>query len=247
MDFIVIVPARFASTRLPGKPLADIHGRPMIAHVVQKAQESGAARVVVATEHPDIIKAAEAAHAEALLTRDDHESGTERLAEAVDLLKISDDAIVVNVQGDEPFIESHLIAQVARDLSLHGTEMATLATPIMSATDAADPNVVKVVLDADGNALYFSRAMIPWDRDAHDLNCAKEGLLRHIGVYAYRAGFLRAYPRLRPTSLEQTEKLEQLRALYYGKKIHVSITSSALSLSVDTKEDLEKIRNMSPA
>ncbi|KAJ5946866.1 3-deoxy-D-manno-octulosonate cytidylyltransferase [Penicillium verhagenii] len=244
MSFIVMIPARFASTRLPGKPLADIHGKPMIAHVVKRAQESGATRVIVATENAGVLEAARAAGAEAIMTRDDHESGTERLAEAVDILQIGDDTIVVNVQGDEPLLEPELIAQVGRDLALHDAEMATLATPIRDASDANDPNNVKVVLDADGNAMYFSRAMIPWDRDAIGFGGVDQGVLRHVGLYAYRAGFLRRYTMLSPSALERIEKLEQLRVLYHGKRIRVSIAESAVSLGVDTAEDLERIRGM---
>ncbi|KAJ5939293.1 3-deoxy-D-manno-octulosonate cytidylyltransferase [Penicillium verhagenii] len=244
MSFIAMIPARFASTRLPGKPLADIHAKPMIAHVIKRAQESGATRVIVATENASVLEAARAAGAEAIMTRDDHESGTERLAEAVDILQIGDDAIVVNVQGDEPLLEPELIAQVGRDLALHDAEMATLATPIRDASDANNPNNVKVVLDADGNAMYFSRAMIPWDRDASGFEGVDQGVLRHVGLYAYRAGFLRQYTTLSPSALERIEKLEQLRVLYHGKRIHVSIAESAVSLGVDTAEDLERIRGM---
>ncbi|KAJ5372534.1 3-deoxy-D-manno-octulosonate cytidylyltransferase [Penicillium concentricum] len=244
MSFIVIIPSRFASTRLPGKPLAIIHGKPMIAHVVTRSQHSGASRVIVATDHPEIAKAAEAAGAEAILTREDHQSGTERLAETADLLHIDDNEIIINVQGDEPFIEPELIAQVARDLSTHTTNMVTLATPIRNASDALDPNIVKVVLDADGNALYFSRALIPWDRDAGGLG-SSENILQHIGLYGYRAGFLRKYPTFKRTSLEDIEKLEQLRVLYHGEKIHVSVTKSVLGLGVDTEQDLERARCMS--
>ncbi|KAJ5267889.1 3-deoxy-D-manno-octulosonate cytidylyltransferase [Penicillium angulare] len=245
IEFIAIIPARFASTRLPGKPLADIHGKPMIFHVVKQAQKSGAVRVIVATDQADVAIVAQTAGAETALTRADHRSGTERLSEVVDLLDIEDDKVVVNVQGDEPYIEPGLITRVAVDLSLHGTDMATLATPIHDATEAANPNIVKVVVDVDGNALYFSRATIPWDRDRGGFGGTNQAMLRHIGLYAYRAGFLRLYPTMQHTFLEQVEKLE-LRLLYYRAKIHVSIAESALSLGVDTEEDLERIRNMMP-
>ncbi|CAI7577499.1 unnamed protein product [Penicillium glandicola] len=240
MTFIVIIPSRYASTRLPGKALAIIHGKPMITHVVKQSQESGAARVIVATDHREIAKAAEAAGAEAILTREDHESGTERLAEVVDLLDINDNEIIINVQGDEPFIEPELIAQVAHDLSTHTANMVTLATPIKNSTDAMDPNVVKVVLDTNGNALYFSRALIPWNRDAGGIGPG-DHILQHIGLYGYRAAFLRKY-----STLKHVEKLEQLRILYHGEKVHVSVTKSALGLGVDTEEDLERVRGMSP-
>jgi 3-deoxy-manno-octulosonate cytidylyltransferase (CMP-KDO synthetase) len=246
MSFIAIIPARLASTRLPRKVLADIHGIPMIAHVVERARESGATRVIVATDHSDVAEVARAVGAETILTREDHQSGTERLTEVVDLLSIDDREIIVNVQGDEPFIDPTYITQVAYDLSVNTADMATLATPIQDARDAANPSIVKVVLRAGGYALYFSRAMIPWDRDAGGFGGTRQDMLRHIGLYAYRAGFLRQYSNLRPTPLEQVEKLEQLRVLYYGKNIHVSIVESALGFGVDTEEDLERARNLKP-
>ncbi|CAG8211589.1 unnamed protein product [Penicillium nalgiovense] len=203
MEFIAIIPARFASTRLPGKPLADIHGKPMIFHVVKQAQKSGAART---------------AGTETALTRADHQSGTERLSEVVDLLDIEDDKVVVNVQGDEPCIEPELITRVAVDLSLHGTDMATLATPIHDAREAANPNIVKVVVDVNGNALYFSRATIPWDRDGGGFGRADQAMLRHIGLYAYRAGFLRMYPTMQRTFLEQSRSWSSCDFYITGQK-----------------------------
>ncbi|KAL4895640.1 3-deoxy-manno-octulosonate cytidylyltransferase [Aspergillus ambiguus] len=245
MHFIAIIPARFESTRLPGKVLADIHGKPMIAHVIHKAKMSGAQRVIVATDHPRVAEAAQVGGAETCLTSKNHRSGTERLSETVDIMGIDDDEIVVNVQGDEPCIDPELITQVAYDLSRRAaTDIATLATPIEDSKDVTNSNIVKVVLDIEGNAMYFSRAIIPWDRDAGGAQDARRGMLRHVGLYAYRAGFLRQYIHLECTILEELEKLEQLRALYHQKKIHVSITRTGESLGVDTEADLEKVRNL---
>ncbi|GES62021.1 3-deoxy-manno-octulosonate cytidylyltransferase [Aspergillus terreus] len=245
MRFVAIIPARFASTRLPGKVLADINGRPMISHVVRQAAISGAQRVIVATDHEQVVKVAQEAGAEAILTREDHKSGTERLAEAIDVIDLHDDEIVVNVQGDEPCINPELITQVACDLSRHAAaDMATLATPIQNVRDVVDPNVVKVVLDVAGNAIYFSRSIIPWDREAGGTSDTPQGVLQHIGLYAYHAGFIRQYVALERTFLEESEKLEQLRVLYHQRKIHVSITKPVENLSVDTEEDLRKVRNL---
>ncbi|MBS0969775.1 3-deoxy-manno-octulosonate cytidylyltransferase [Chimaeribacter arupi] len=244
MSFIAIIPARFGSSRLPGKPLADIHGKPMVVHVMERARESGADRVIVATDHPDVVAAVEAAGGEVCLTRADHQSGTERLAEVIDRYGFSDDDIIVNVQGDEPMIPPVIIRQVAQNLAGCAAGMATLAVPIESAEEAFNPNAVKVVRDAQGFALYFSRATIPWDRDkfAQSREHIGEHYLRHIGIYAYRAGFIRRYVTWAPSTLENIELLEQLRVLWYGEKIHVDVAHAVPTVGVDTAEDLARVR-----
>ena len=222
MSFSVLIPARLASTRLPDKPLADIGGLPMVVRVAQRAQRSRAERVVVAADDARIVAACTAHGIEALLTRKDHASGSDRLAEACNLLGLPDDAIVVNVQGDEPLIEPALIDAVAATLAARpAVPMSTAAHPIDSTADFVNPNVVKTVLDANGTALYFSRAPIPWWRDGFaggDLGALPRAPapLRHIGIYGYRAGFLRAFPALPQAPLETCEALEQLRALWHG-------------------------------
>ncbi|TCQ89195.1 MULTISPECIES: 3-deoxy-manno-octulosonate cytidylyltransferase [Rahnella] len=244
MSFIAIIPARFGSSRLPGKPLADINGKPMVVHVMERALESGAKRVIVATDHPDVAKAVEAAGGEVCLTRPDHESGTERLAEVIELCQFADDEIIVNVQGDEPLIPPVIIRQVADNLAKSGAGMATLAVPIETAEEAFNPNAVKVVRDARGYALYFSRATIPWERERFAVSKETVGdtFLRHIGIYAYRAGFIRQYVKWEPSQLEHIELLEQLRVLWYGEKIHVDVAKAIPSVGVDTAEDLERVR-----
>ncbi|MFD1803015.1 3-deoxy-manno-octulosonate cytidylyltransferase [Mixta tenebrionis] len=244
MSFVVIIPARFASTRLPGKPLVDIHGKPMVVHVMERALQSGADRVIVATDHPDVAAAVSAAGGEVCLTRADHQSGTERLAEVVEKYQFADDAIIVNVQGDEPLIPPEIIRQLADNLAGVTAGMATLAVPIDSAEEAFNPNAVKVVRDAQGYALYFSRATIPWDRErfAQSRDAIGDSLLRHIGIYAYRAGFIRRYVSWQPSELEQIELLEQLRVLWYGEKIHVDVAQTTPAAGVDTAEDLARVR-----
>ncbi|MBU9847189.1 3-deoxy-manno-octulosonate cytidylyltransferase [Rahnella ecdela] len=244
MSFIAIIPARFGSSRLPGKPLADINGKPMVVHVMERALESGAKRVIVATDHPDVAKAVEAAGGEVCLTRPDHESGTERLAEVIELCQFADDEIIVNVQGDEPLIPPVIIRQVADNLAKSEAGMATLAVPIETAEEAFNPNAVKVVRDARGYALYFSRATIPWERERFAVSKETVGdtFLRHIGIYAYRAGFIRQYVKWEPSQLEHIELLEQLRVLWYGEKIHVDVAKAIPSVGVDTAEDLERVR-----
>ena len=209
MSFVVIIPARYASTRLPGKPLVDINGKPMIVHVLERARESGAERIIVATDHEDVARAVEAAGGEVCMTRADHQSGTERLAEVVEKCAFSDDTVIVNVQGDEPMIPATIIRQVADNLAQRQVGMATLAVPIHNAEEAFNPNAVKVVLDAEGYALYFSRATIPWDRDrfAKDLETVGDNFLRHLGIYGYRAGFIRRYVNWQPSPLEHIEML----------------------------------------
>lgn len=244
MSFVVIIPARYASTRLPGKPLKDINGKPMIEHVLDRARESGAERVIVATDHPDVARAVEAAGGEVCITRTDHQSGTERLAEVVEKYNFSDDTLIVNVQGDEPMIPPVIIRQVADNLARVDAGMATLAVPVTEPEEAFNPNAVKVVRDAQGFALYFSRATIPWDRDrfARSRDTIGDSLLRHIGIYGYRAGFIRRYVSWAPGPLEQIEMLEQLRVLWYGEKIHVDVAQAVPSVGVDTLEDLERVR-----
>ncbi|QHA85842.1 3-deoxy-manno-octulosonate cytidylyltransferase [Serratia rhizosphaerae] len=245
MSFIAIIPARYASTRLPGKPLADIHGKPMVVHVMERARESGAERVIVATDHPDVARAVEAAGGEVCMTREDHESGTERLAEVIEHYGFADDQIIVNVQGDEPLVPPVIIRQVAENLAASSAGMATLAAPIETAEEAFNPNAVKVVMDAEGYALYFSRATIPWDRErfAQSKSAIGDNLLRHLGIYAYRAGFVRRYVSWAPSPLEKIELLEQLRVLWYGEKIHVAVAKAIPSVGVDTAEDLQRVRD----
>ena len=247
MSFSVVIPARYASTRLPGKALAPIAGRPMLQHVWDRAQASAAQSVIIATDDARIEEAATAFGAEVVMTRDDHPTGTDRLAEVAERLKLADDAIVVNVQGDEPLIPADIIDQVAENLAAHPqASIATLCESITSPDHLRDPNVVKVVLRADGRALYFSRACVPWPRD-HDW--AQEGMpvgtwLRHIGLYAYRAAFLRRYSAWSPAPLEHCEKLEQLRALEEGEVIHVAQACARVPAGVDTPADLDAMRRL---
>ena len=235
------------STRLPGKMLADIAGKPLVAWVAERAKASGAAAVYVATDHDDIANAVAALGWKALKTSAAHETGTDRLAEAASLLALGDDEIVVNVQGDEPLIDPRLIREVAEALATHReASIATAAHAIRSAATFFDPNVVKVVVDAQGFAQYFSRAPIPYARDAfarsRDALPADFPALRHIGIYAYRARFLREYASLQPTAAERFEALEQLRALGHGHRIAVALWQGAMEAGVDTQEDLERVR-----
>ncbi len=248
MSFTVLVPARLASTRLPDKPLADIAGVPMVARVAQRAALSGAARVVVAADHASILAACQAHGVEAILTRQDHPSGSDRLAEACEQLGLDGDAVVVNVQGDEPLIDPALIDAVAAALlGRPDAAMSTAVHAIDSVADYLNPNVVKAVLDAQGNALYFSRAPIPWWRDGAAAGLPPVQLpspapLRHIGIYGYRAGFVRRFPSLPPSPLETTEALEQLRALWHGHRIAVHVSDTAPGPGVDTPQDLARVR-----
>ncbi|MEW7858602.1 MULTISPECIES: 3-deoxy-manno-octulosonate cytidylyltransferase [Pseudomonas] len=247
--FTVVIPARFASTRLPGKPLHLIAGKPMIQHVWEQACKSGAQRVVVATDDARIVEACQGFGAEAVLTREDHNSGTDRLAEVASQLGLAADAIVVNVQGDEPLIPPAVIDQVAANLAAHTeASMATLAEPIEDVETLFNPNVVKVVSDINGLALTFSRATLPWARDAFAKNrdLLPEGVpyRRHIGIYAYRAGFLHDFVNWGPCWLENTESLEQLRALWHGVRIHVADALEAPPGGIDTAEDLERVRRL---
>ena len=216
----------------------------MVIHVMERALESGADRVIVATDHPDVFSAVQAAGGEACMTRADHQSGTERLAEVIEHYGFTDDDIIVNVQGDEPLVPPLIIRQVAENLASCEAGMATLAVPISSAEEAFNPNAVKVVMDINGYALYFSRAAIPWERErfAKSKESVGDTFLRHIGIYAYRAGFVRRYVSWAPSQLENIELLEQLRVLWYGEKIHVAVAKAIPSVGVDTPEDLQRVR-----
>ncbi len=249
--FTVVIPARFASSRFPGKALADIGGKPMVVRVAERAARSGASAVYVATDDARIEAAVREHGIEPIATRADHATGTDRIAEATRKLALADNAIVVNVQGDEPLIDPRLIAKVADVLAHAGdAEVSTACHPIFRADEVFSPNVVKVVLDARGHALYFSRAPIPYARDAWRAACggvdAPSGLpcYRHIGLYGYRAGFLGRYSQLAPSPLEGFEALEQLRVLWHGFRIAVAISETESPPGVDTPEDLEKVRKL---
>ena len=246
VPFTVVIPARYASSRLPGKALADVAGKPMVVRVAERARDSGADRVLVATDHPAILEAVEGNGFDAMMTRADHASGTDRVAEAVGRLGLEPPAIVVNVQGDEPLIEPGLVRAVAGMLAdAPEVAIATACHPIGDAAEMFNPNVVKVVLDSAGLARYFSRAPIPWARDAfaQSTGALPQGLpcYRHIGIYAYRARFLQIYPRLAHSPLERFEALEQLRALWHGHSIAVAVRHDAPQPGVDTAEDLARV------
>jgi 3-deoxy-manno-octulosonate cytidylyltransferase (CMP-KDO synthetase) len=242
-DFLVVIPARLDSTRLPRKPLADIGGKPMVVRVAERAKESLAQSVVVATDSAEIEAVCNEHRIECLLTSSDHPTGTDRLAQVAQLLKLPASTLVVNVQGDEPLILPELINQVAQTLANNvQCAISTIAVPISDPSEIANPNVVKVVLNRDGEALYFSRAPIPFVRDAQSTQ--KTEHLRHLGIYAYRADFLQAYTKLKPVPPEQAEALEQLRALWNGYRIAVHIASEAPPAGVDTPEDLERVRRL---
>jgi len=245
--FTVVIPARMRSTRLPGKMLADVRGKPLVAWVVEGARASGATEVVVATDHEDIASALAPSGCRVLLTSPEHPTGTDRIAEAVNQLGLADRDIVVNVQGDEPLIDPALIREVADTLARHPeAAIATAAHPIASAAEFFDPNVVKVVIGDSGFAQYFSRAPIPYARDAfarsRDALPAEFPAYRHIGLYAYRVSFLRAYASLEPVPAERFEALEQLRALAHGYRIVVALWAQPMAPGVDTPEDLERVR-----
>jgi 3-deoxy-manno-octulosonate cytidylyltransferase (CMP-KDO synthetase) len=237
--YSVIIPARYASTRFPGKPLADLGGKPMVVRVCERAATSGAAAIHVATDDERIAAAVRAHGHSALMTRADHPSGTDRLAEAAAQLNLADDEAVINVQGDEPLVSPALIAQVAKALEKHPeAAVATACHRIHEPAALDNPNVVKVVMDAKGYALYFSRSRIPYPRDA-DAAC-----FRHAGVYGYRVGFLKQYSRLEPSPLERAEALEQLRVLWHGFRIAVAVSETEIPPGVDTPQDLEAVRRM---
>ena len=248
MAFKIVIPARFASSRLPGKPLLDIAGKPMIQHVYERAKESIASEVIIATDDERIEQISRDFGADVCMTRADHPSGTDRLAEVASQRAFSDDDIIVNVQGDEPCLPASLINQVANDLKQHqDADIATLFSQIDQEKQVFDPNVVKVVTDSQGYALYFSRAPIPWMRDHFDQQSTLPPELphyRHIGLYGYRASFLKHYAELSPCILEQEESLEQLRALYHGKKIHLTVAQVNPGHGVDTEQDLAEVRKL---
>ncbi len=245
--FQVVIPARYASSRLPGKPLADIGGKPMVVRVLERAMAAGAESVWVATDHADVLNAVETAKGQALMISTEHASGTDRIAELAQRLGWTEDTIVVNVQGDEPLIDPALIQNLAQTLAQNpGTAIATAAHPIDRAEDFFNPNVVKVVSNAQGDAAYFSRAPIPWARDAfakapHTLPKPFPAL-RHVGLYAYRCAFLKRYATLSPSPLETLEALEQLRALWHGYRISLLTLPHAPAAGVDTPEDLARVR-----
>jgi 3-deoxy-manno-octulosonate cytidylyltransferase (CMP-KDO synthetase) len=243
MNFKVVIPARYASTRLPGKPLLDIAGKPMVIRVAEQAAKSGANEIVIATDFEKICHIAAHHDIKAVMTRIDHTSGTDRIAEVAEKLNWADIDIVVNVQGDEPLIEPILIQEVAQHLA-NSTEavMATACHAIHDEAALLNPNVVKVVIDANSNALYFSRAPIPYPRDDTYKNNIQA--YRHIGIYAYRVGFLKKYAQLSTTELEKIESLEQLRVLHHGYKIGVTTTKNAPASGVDTQEDLDYVRSL---
>ena len=247
LEFYVVIPARYASTRLPGKPLLDIAGKPMVVWVAERAKQSGAKQIIVATDDMRILEALKQHGYQAMMTRADHVSGTDRIAEVALKQNWPDDAIVVNVQGDEPLIEASLIIEVAATLNnSKDAVMATACHAIHTKADFLNPNIVKVVLDVQGNALYFSRAPIPYPRDtfANAELPADMPAYRHIGIYAYRAKFLKQYASIQPTAIEQFECLEQLRVLHQGYKIAVAISANAPATGVDTEADLAYVRSL---
>jgi 3-deoxy-manno-octulosonate cytidylyltransferase (CMP-KDO synthetase) len=249
VSFSVLIPARYASSRLPGKPLADLAGKPMVVRVAQRARDSGARRVVVATDDSRIVDAARAHGVEVIMTGSHHATGTDRLAEAARLLALDAEEIVVNVQGDEPLLDASLMRRVAALLSQHPQAgMATACHPIADIAEAFNPNVVKVVLDSRNYALYFSRATIPWARSAFagEPRAIPDGLpiYRHYGLYAYRVRFLQAFPTLPIAPIETFEALEQLRALWHGERIVVEIAPGAPAPGVDTEADLARVRRL---
>ena len=250
LEFSVVIPARYASTRLPGKPLLDIGGSPMIRHVWERANASGATQTIVATDDARIEAACRSFGARVEMTDAGHASGTERIAEVIRRLRLADDAIVVNVQGDEPLLPPSLIVQVAENLAASdpAADVATLCEPIDDAERIFDPDTVKVIMDQRGFALYFSRAPVPWDRqrfaDRSGITGAAPDHLRHIGIYAYRAGYLGTYVSLPPSPLENLERLEQLRILHHGGRVHVARAQEHPGPGVDTPKDLERVRRL---
>jgi len=249
MGFRVVIPARYASSRLPGKPLLDIAGKPMIQHVYERAMQSGADSVIIATDDSRIEEAAKAFGGEVCMTSTEHTQGTDRIAEVVSKYGLADDEIVVNVQGDEPLIPPSLIAQTAEDLAAYpDASISTICTPIHTAAELFDPHEVKVVMDKNDYAMYFSRAVIPWDRDAFSVTTEelpeRSQHYRHIGIYGYRCGFLKHYSQMTPAPIEKMESLEQLRAMWHGHRIHVSVVEEPPGHGVDTEGDLQRVREM---
>lgn len=250
IPFVVVIPARFASTRLPGKPLLDIAGKPMIYHTWQQAKLAGAERVIVATDDERIAQAVQNFGGEVCLTGKNHNSGTERIMEVIEKCQLPAQTFIVNVQGDEPLIPPVIIRQVAENLHHSQAKMATLGVPIDGLEELFNPNVVKAVADAQGYALYFSRAAVPWQRDPFATEpktfdpAWQSYYLRHIGLYAYRADFVKQYVSWQPSPLENIESLEQLRVLWYGEKIHIAQAKAVPAVGVDTPEDLQKVRHL---
>lgn len=246
MNFKIVIPARYASSRLPAKPLLDLGGKPMVVRVAERVAAAGADEIWVATDHPEVFAVAQAHGLNVLMTREDHPSGTDRIAEVALLRGWSDDTLVVNVQGDEPLIDPAVVAATARQLAESGAAIATVAHPVSDPADFFNPNVVKVVTAANGDAIYFSRAPIPYARDhfAKDQQSLPGGFpaCRHVGLYAYRCSFLKAYAGLAPAPLEQFEALEQLRALWHGYRISVALIDEAPAPGVDTPEDAARMR-----
>lgn len=245
-QYKIVIPARFSSSRLPGKPLIKLAGKPMIQHVYERALDTGVQDIVVATDDSRIEAVAKEFGAEVVMTSPNHENGTERIAEVARLKGWSDDSVIVNLQGDEPLIPQSLIELTAKGLIDHPEAgMSSICTAITEDTEVFNPNVVKVVLDNNNFALYFSRASIPWDRDAYSSSLnkmtTKIPVYRHIGMYGYRVSFLNQYTKMEPCALENTESLEQLRALWYGVKIHMSVIERAPGHGVDTLEDVKRV------
>jgi len=239
-EFVVVIPARYASTRLPGKVLREIRGRPMLQHVYERGRESAAAEVVIATDDERIADAADAFGATVCMTGDQHRSGTERIAEVADLLDWENEQVVVNLQGDEPGMPADLINQCAALLDDETADIATLASPLLMASDRENPNVVKVIRDVNGHAIYFSRAAIPFTREAANADLAAAAALHHHGIYAYRCGVLRRFVTAEPSDLEVSEQLEQLRALSLGMTITVGVPKKRPGTGVDTEDDLRR-------
>jgi len=242
-EFVVVIPARYASTRLPGKALLEIHGKPMLQHVYERGVESGAMEVVVATDDDRIADAAEGFAATVCMTGDHHQSGTERIAEVADIMDWDDSQVVVNLQGDEPAMPAPLIDQCAALLDDASADIATLASPFLSQQDFRNPNCVKVIRDVHDHAIYFSRASIPYPRDKGSDERAAGAALHHHGIYAYRCGVLRQFVAAPPSDLEVCEQLEQLRALSLGLTIAVGVPPVRPATGIDTPEDLERARN----
>ena len=248
MDFHIIIPARFHSSRLPGKVLADIGGKPMLQHVYDQAEKSGATSVVIATDHEDVKKVAEKFGATVCMTHEGHSTGTERVAEAVNLLEYEDDDIIIGLQADEPFIAGSVVRQMAQDLADHeNVKVTSICQLIDNVDDLFNPHITKVILNWRGYAVYFSRAPIPWERDEFTLGGERPKKLRgkhyrHIGIYAYRAGFLPQYCEMEPSDAEQMESLEQLRILWNGGRIHMTVVKEAIPSGIDTEDDLIRAR-----
>lgn len=248
-DYKIVIPARYGSSRLPGKPLIQLKGKSMIRHVYERAVDTGVSDIIVATDDERIQKEAESFGAQVVMTSVDHENGTERIAEVAAKLGWEDDVVVVNLQGDEPLIPKSLIETTAKGLLKHpDAGMASICTPIHSVEDGFDPNVVKVVLDGRGMAMYFSRAPIPWDRDLYaksqDVLTSAMPVYRHIGMYGYRVGFLNQYAEMSVSDIEQVESLEQLRALYHGVKIHMSVIAEPPGHGIDTPDDVARVESL---